>query len=172
MKLTILLIAVSFLSACTNSLYLGRTSYQDDGKDRKAIVFWNDTTHVLNSDGKPSPVTLLDGCSDYRIQFSEQNDGTLMFVESSSDFSRINGMGREIDASTIECGEFLGKKEVSNGNTLKTKALLYCNKITSPLKPGKSIPARKDPYVFDMEVESEFSWFGGEIEPPQKPECN
>lgn len=168
----ILLIAVGFLSACTNNLYLGKTSYLDEGKDKEVIVFWNDTTHIFNTAGKPSPVTLLDGCSDYRIQFSEHKDGELIFLESPSDFSRVNGMGREIDSSTIECGEFLGKKEVSDGSTSQAKALIYCNKIISPLKPGKSIPAREEPYVFDIEVESKFSWLGGEIEPPQKPECN
>ena len=54
MKLTILLITVSFLSACTNSMYLGKASYQDEGKDRKVIVFWNDTTHVLIETENPA----------------------------------------------------------------------------------------------------------------------
>lgn len=171
MKITILFIAVSFLTACTHHLYKGETSYEANGKDHKVIVYWNDTTHMLNSEGKPSPVTMLDDCSDYRIQFSEQDDGTIKFVESSSDFRRVEGMGRQIDPTTIECGEFFGKKSVSQDSSSKVKAFVFCNKISHPLKPSKSIPARNEPYVFDVKVESQFSWLGGEIEPPTKPAC-
>lgn len=172
MKISILLIAIGFLSACTNHLYKGETSYLYNGNDQKVIVYWSNTTDMFDSEEKPDVVTMLDACSDYRIQFSEDKDGALTFVESSSDFSRVNDMGRVIDSTAIECGEFLGKKEVTKGDTLKAKALIYCNKIISPLKQGKSIPARKEPYVFDMQTESEFFWFGGKIEPPIKPECN
>ena len=176
MRISFLFILVGFLSACTNSLYYGETSYQYKEKDHKAVAYWRDQ----DEKGKPDVVTILDGCTDYPIQFSEQNDGTVKFFEAPGNFERLDDMGEVINSSKIECGDFFGKKEIiaeaseedDENASYKAKALIYCNKIPHPIRKGTSMPARKEPYVFNIRYKTEFFFFGGKIEAPQKPVCN
>ena len=91
------------MSACTNHLYKGEANYKFNDKDQKVIVYWSNTTNIFDSEGKPDIVTMLDACSDYRIQFSERNDGALIFLGSSSSFNRLNDMGEIINSTTFKC---------------------------------------------------------------------
>lgn len=172
MKIINLLLPIILLSGCTNYLYKGTGVYLEGDREQEAIVYWNNTTHIFNQAGKPSTVTLLAACSNYRIQFADHG-GVPKFEVSSSDFSRVQGMGKDIDSSSIECGEFLGKEEVTKNKATTAHAFIFCDKRTNPLNlvPSKSIPAREEPYVFDFVIESRFSITGGEIEPPVKPGC-
>jgi hypothetical protein len=170
MKTINLLLLIILLSGCTNYLYKGTGVYLDGDREQEAIAYWNNTTHIFSQGGKPSTVTLLAACSNYRIQFADHG-GVPKFEVPSGDFRRVRGMGKDIDSSTIECGEFLGKEEVTKKKATTASARIFCDKISSPLNPAKSIPAREEPYEFDFVIESRFSIMGGEIKPPVKPRC-
>lgn len=164
-----LLILMLLLTGCTNHLYHGKTSFTDGDRQRDVIIYWHDTTHWLSDNGKPDTVTLLAACYEQSIQFADHGDA-VTFIASAGRFSDVGTRSKEIDSSHLLCGEVSGKKEVQLGSSTRVEVKIYCKKNSKhPLKLADSPPAID--YIFDVVVESVFSFFGEQIEPPDKPDC-
>lgn len=151
------------LSACTNHLYQGKTTYQDNGKTCEALVYWNNTTHIFNSEGKSSSVVIRNASDLSSFTMSDTREDQLTLMLPSGEYEDvINNTQHDTE---LACGVFSGKEAHQNGESSVTKFELYCNKIPNPLKPNTSaMKAKSEPFTFQMLApKSEFSWGGKEL---------
>lgn len=171
MKKLVLIVSVWVVSACTNHLYQGKTTYQDNGKKCEAIVYWNNTTHLFNQTGKPSAVVIRNASNLRSFTFSDSGQNTLQLILPSDEYTDVinNTQGN----TELTCGVFSGKITHQNAQTQTTEFQLFCNKKSHPLRPDTSgMKAQTAPYVFTMEPAiSVFSWTGEQLDAEVKPIC-
>lgn len=172
MKNLTLVLATTFLAACTNHLYQGKTTYQDNGKTCEALVYWNNTTHFFNREGKLSSVVIRNASNPSSFTISDSGDNRLTLMLQSGDYEDV--INNTQNDTELVCGVFSGKQSHQKGETSETTFALYCNKIPNPLRPDTSgIRAQAQPYVFKMsEPKSEFSWTGEELKADISLSCN
>jgi hypothetical protein len=160
-----LLIAISFsvLTACTNHLYQGKTTYQDNGKTCEALVYWNNTTHMFNSEGKSSSVVIRNASNPGSFTFSDTREDNLTLMLPSGEYEDV--INNTLNDTELICGVFSGKDTHQNDGTSVTKFELYCNKIPNPIRPSTNgIKAKSEPFTFQMLApKSKFSWTGEEL---------
>jgi hypothetical protein len=163
MKYLIIALSITTLTACTNHLYQGKTTYQDNGKTCEALVYWNNTTHLFNSEGKPSSVVIRNASNPGSFTISDTKEENLTLMLPSGDYEDV--INNTQNDSELVCGVFSGKIPHQNGDTSMTTFELYCNKIPNPLKPNTSgMKANSKPFIFEMLApQSAFSWTGEEI---------
>jgi hypothetical protein len=163
MKYFILIILFPTLTACTNHLYQGKTTYDDNGRDCEALVYWNNTTHLFNSEGKPSSVVIRNASNPGSFTFSDTGEDNLTLMQPSGEYKDV--INKTKNDTELVCGVFSGKEAHQSGKASITEFTLFCNKIANPLKPKTNgMKAKTEPFIFKMRVpESEFSWTGEEI---------
>lgn len=172
MRLAIILISLGVTTACTNHLYQGKTTYEDNGKTCEAIVYWNSTTHLFNSKGKLSSVVIRNASNLRSFTFSDSGEDKLVLVLPSDEYTDV--INNTEGNTELTCGVFSGKLDHQDGQRSTTEFQLFCNKISHPLRPDTSgMRAQLTPYVFAMDAPtSEFSWTGQELKAEiNKPVC-
>lgn len=146
------------LSGCTNHLYSGVTSYEFRGQTCYSIVYWNDLTHIFDTQGKATTVVVKtpNGRS-YSIL--PNNNGEYILTLPSGDY--IDSINQTNDQEALFCGMFKGKEEHQAANLPETEFYLYCDKKPHPIrKSNDSLKASSAPYIFQMnEAIETFSWF-------------
>ena len=58
MKNTLTLSLIVLVSGCANHLYSGTTSYEYNGKTCHSLVYWNDSSHPFDKEGKATTVVV------------------------------------------------------------------------------------------------------------------
>lgn len=179
MKGLILLMVMATLSACTNHFYQGKTSYIDtkSGDKCEAIVYWTNTTHWFNSQGKPTTVVIKNGSNPSSFNLSE-DDATasnerINLIVSSDAYQVIIG-DNIANHTELNCGYFEGKQAYLDGQSNQTRFYLFCNKKVHPIRGGDTsgLRAQGTPYIFAMAAPvSEFSWTGKIIPTEVNPQC-
>jgi hypothetical protein len=171
MKYLIIAISITALTACTNHLYQGKTTYQDNGKTCEALVYWNNTTHLFNSEGKPSSVVIRNASNLSSFTFSDTRDENLTLVLPAGDYEDV--INNTQNDTELTCGVFSGKNAHQQGKVSLTEFKLFCNKVPNPLKPNTNgIKAKKEPFVFQMLApKSEFSWKGEALNAARSLSC-
>ncbi|MGO4893710.1 hypothetical protein [Flavobacterium sp. W21_SRS_FM6] len=165
-KLSSTFLVMVFTSACTNHLYQGTTTYQENNKQCEAMVYWYDMSTLFSEGEKPSTIVIRNASNPRSFQISQDNkqtnDDKIHLVESKSDYSRVIGESKS-DFTDVDCGYFAGKQAHQQGLSAVTEFYLYCQKKVHPVRGGDTsgLQARANPYVFKMaEPISAFSWWG------------
>lgn len=157
-------------TACTNTLYQADLNVlNSDGQTRQVILYWTKTEKLLG-EAKAGPIVLLTACSSRRINFDQTNSGIQFRGEPGMD--RLQGHLSTVSEGTI-CGQ------VENGSILtelESGPLLLsikCEGISDDFTIGSSsyIQAREQPYQFNIQENSQWSFLGTIIEAPQPPDC-
>ncbi|WP_114325757.1 hypothetical protein [Candidatus Colwellia aromaticivorans] len=163
MKYLFIAISITALTACTNHLYQGKTTYQDNGKTCEALVYWNNTTHIFNSEGKSSSVVIRNASNPGSFTLSDTREENLILMLPSGEYEDV--IYNSHNDTELVCGVFSGKGAHQKGEVSRTEFKLFCNKIPNPLKPNTNgIKAKYKPFIFVMLApKSEFSWAGEEL---------
>lgn len=171
MKYWLILLPLIGCSGCTNYLYQGKTTYAENGKQCDAMVYWNNTTHLFNSDGKPSSVVVRNASNPSSFTFSDQRDDELTLILPSDEYRDV--INQTTGDTQLVCGKFEGKQAHEKGLSNRTSFTLYCDKQSHPLKPAPTgMKANSTPYVFEMqEPVAEFSLLGKEIKATVELQC-
>jgi hypothetical protein len=162
MKLLIPLLLLA-TTACTNHLYQGTSTYQENNKQCSAMVYWYDMSHWFSDGDKPTTVVVRNASNPRSFQISQDNtqpgEDKIRLVESNSDYVKVIGEP-STDFTELDCGYFSGKQAHQKGQSDTTEFYLFCNKKSHPLRPDTSgLRAQKAPYVFNMAPPvSQFSW--------------
>lgn len=165
MKLLTTLLLLLAISACTNHLYQGTTTYQENNKQCEAMVYWYDMSHWFSAGDKPTTVVVRNASNPRSFQISQDNtlrgEDKIRLVESNSDYVKVIGEP-STDFTDLDCGYFVGKQAHQQGRSDTTEFYLFCNKKSHPLRPDTSgLRAQIPPYVFSMApAVSQFSWMG------------
>jgi hypothetical protein len=168
MKNALTLVFIVLASGCTSHLYSGTTSYEYNGKTCYSLVYWNDSTHLFNQDGKATTVVIKtpSGRSYFLSTPEDGTDGSLELILPSGEFVATinNSMNEGVSDTDLFCGTFHGKKAHQEDKVKQTEFYLYCDQKPHPLrKPTDTMKASETAYVFEMNepIES-FSWFSTE----------
>jgi hypothetical protein len=169
--LTIGLLILS-TGACTNHLYQGTTTYQDNDRQCQAMVYWYDMSHWHNTGDKPTTIVVRNASNPSTFNISQDNylgnKDKFGLVESNSDYVKIIGEP-DNDFTDVNCGYFSGKQAHQQGQTNTTEFYLFCNKKARPLHAADTsgLRAQITPYVFNMATPiAKFTWLG-ELPDPQ-----
>lgn len=170
MKNTLTLVFILLLSACTNHLYSGATSYEFNDKRCQSIVYWNDLTHFFDREGKATTVVIktpngrsysLTSFAKGRTEAQSANDRLALILPSGEYIDTIN---QTTDDTELLCGVFEGQQAHQKTGAKETEFYLYCDKKPHPLrKSTDTMKASETPYIFAMNEPVEtFSWFTSE----------
>jgi len=169
MKNTLTLTFVLLLSACTNHLYSGTTSYEFNDKQCRSMVYWNDLTHFFDREGKATTVVIKtpNGRSYPLTSFTDGStddkaDDRLGLILPSGEY--IDSVNQTTNDTELLCGVFNGKQAHQETGAKETEFYLYCDKKPHPLrKSTDTMKASETPYIFAMNEPVEtFSWFTSE----------
>lgn len=165
MKNTLTLAFIILLSACTNHLYSGTTSYEFNDKQCRSVVYWNDLTHFFDKEGKATTVVIKtpNGRSYPFTPFTDGSaDDRLALILPSGEY--IDTINQTTDDTKLLCGVFEGMQAHQKAGAKETDFYLYCDKRPHPLRKSKdTMKASETPYIFAMNEPVEtFSWFTSE----------
>ena len=160
------------LTACTSHLYQGKTTYQDNGKTCEALVYWNNTTHLFNSEGKSSSVVIRNASNLGSFTLSDTIEEKLTLILPAGEYEDV--INNTKNDTELNCGAFSGKDTHQKGKNSQTEFMLFCNKVPNPLKPNTNgIKAKNEPFIFQMLApQSKFSWAGEELKAEISLKCN
>jgi hypothetical protein len=161
MKNTLTLSLIVLVSGCANHLYSGTTSYEYNGKTCHSLVYWNDSSHPFDKEGKATTVVVKtpSGRSYSLTPNNNKDDASYELILPAGEFSdSINNTSNDTE---LFCGLFNGKEAHQAGNLQQTEFYLYCDKTPHPLrKSTDSMKASETPFVFDMnEPIKTITWF-------------
>ncbi|WP_412972669.1 hypothetical protein [Glaciecola sp. MF2-115] len=162
MKNTLTLGLIVLVSGCTSHLYSGTSSYEYNGKTCHSLVYWNDSSHPFDKEGKATTVVIKTPSGrSYSLSPNKDSNGDVSYelILPSGEFT--DSVNQTNGDTELFCGLFKGKEAHQERNLQQTEFYLYCDKTAHPLrKSTDTMKASTTPYVFEMnEPVKTITWF-------------
>lgn len=171
---SLLTFSMVLVQGCTNTLYQGEIdAMNSQDQERKVVFYWTKTEKLIGRD-KAGPAILMTECSTRRLTFQEKEDGIYFFgtpgLDSLSDQTPITSQDQH-------CGKIVNEEryiDIQSG-TINLEINCVANidefSFTSGSTSPAYIKARNEPYIFEIDALSNWSFFGEIPDTPPPPEC-
>ncbi len=170
----LLTLSQTFVQGCTNTLYQGEIdAMNSQDQERKVVFYWTKTEKLIGKD-KAGPAILMTECSTRRLTFVEKENGIFFFgtpgLDNLADQTPITSQDQP-------CGKIVNEQKFNDIQSGTINLEIHCManidefSVTSEATLPAYIKARNEPYRFEIESLSNWSFLGEIQDAPSPPAC-
>lgn len=170
----LLFFSLLFVQGCTNKLYHGEIdTLNSNDQESQVIIYWTKTEPFIGED-KAGPAVIMTECSTRNLMFSETEDGIYFFGTPGNDRQADQ---TPVTTQNVHCGKIANETRFTNIQAGPVNIEIKCvadidefTVVTEQFYPAY-INARAEPYTFEIQESSSWSFFGEIPEAPSQPVC-